>query len=91
MENKKAKNSGILQIKPLITEKAVMLIESQNVMTFRVDKDSAKDKIKKEVEEMFNVKVEKIRIMNRGTNKYAYVKLNPKTPAIDIATKLGMI
>ena len=51
---------------------------------------SAKE-IKKSVEEIFNVKVENINTCNRGTKKIAYVKLNKKNPAIDVATKLGMI
>jgi len=36
-------------------------------------------------------KVEKVNILNRGSQKIAYVKLNKKNPAIDVATKLGMI
>lgn len=93
MRNKEEirKKEKILQIKPLITEKAVMLIESQNVLTFKMEMTASKKDIKKEVEEIFEVKVEKIRTMNRKNKKYAYVKLNPKYPAIDIATKLGMI
>ena len=81
----------ILPLKPLITEKAVMLIESQNVLTFETSIVSRRDKIKEEVEEVFEVKVEDVRTLIRNGKKYAYVKLNPKTPAIDIATKLGMI
>ena len=80
-----------MNIKPIATEKAVMLIESQNVLTFQAEKNSKKDEIKKEIEELFEVKVEKIRTLIRGNKKYAYVKLNEKTPAIDVATKLGMM
>ena len=47
--------------------------------------------VKKEIEDMFAVKVEKIRSHIKDNNKYVYVKLNKKNPAIDIATKLGMI
>lgn len=81
----------LLDIKPVVTEKAVMLIESQNVLTFKFGMKATKNQIKKEVEDLFEVKVEKIRVMNRNSKKYAYVKLNPKNPAIDVATKLGMI
>lgn len=76
---------------PLVTEKAVMMIESQNILTFKVDKAKTKDKIKKDVEDLFDVKVEKIRTLVRGNKKYAYVKLKKGFPAIDIATKLGII
>jgi len=68
-----------------------MLIESQNVLTFKLFRNATKKEIKREIEEIFEVKPVKIRVNNRGSNKYAYVKLNPKDPAIDIATKLGMI
>jgi len=68
-------------MKPLVTEKAVMLIEAKNTLV----------EIKKEIEEIFNVKVEKINTLLRKNKKYAYVKLNSKNPAIDVATKLGMI
>jgi large subunit ribosomal protein L23Ae len=43
-------------MKPVTTEKAVMKIESENVMTFETDKRLKKDEIKKEIEEVFNVK-----------------------------------
>ncbi len=91
VQNKEAKYEDILDIKPVVTEKAVMLIESQNVLTFKFGLNVTKKQIKKEVEDLFGVKVEKIRVMNRNSKKYAYVKLNKKNPAIDVATKLGMI
>ncbi len=78
-------------MKPIVTEKAVMLIEAQNILTFKVDKNKTKSDIKKEVEELFEVKVEKVKTLIRGNQKYTYVKLNKEFPAIDIATKLGLI
>ena len=45
----------------------------------------------KQVEELFEVKVNKVRTLIKGNKKYAYVKLNEKFPAIDIATKLGLM
>ena len=78
-------------MKPVVTEKAVMLIESQNSLTFKTDKRKTKDEIKKEFEEMFEVKVKNIRTLIKNNKKYAYIKLNPEFPAIDIATKLGII
>jgi len=76
---------------PLATEKAIMLIESENVLTFKTKMEKKKQEIKKELEEMFNVKIEKIRTHIRGNKKYAYVKLKKEFPAIDVATKLGLI
>ena len=78
-------------IKPITTEKAVRLIELNNILVVETDRRSSKDEIKKEFEEMFNVKVESINTLIRKNKKFAYVKLNMKNPAIDIATKLGMI
>ena len=80
-----------MSLKPVVTEKAVMMIEAQNVLTFMTEKNRTKEKVKKEVEEIFGVKVERVRTLIKGNKKYAYVKLNAKNPAIDIATKLGMI
>ena len=80
-----------IQLKPVVTEKAVMMIESQNILTFQTGKEISKEEIKKEIEELFNVKIEKIRTLIRGNKKYAYIKLNPKFVALDIATKLGIM
>ena len=78
-------------VKPIVTEKAVMMIESQNVLTFQTDKKVGKDEIKKEIEALFKVKVDGVRTLIRGNKKYSYVKLKKQFPAIDIATKLGII
>jgi len=78
-------------MKPVVTEKAVRLIEAENTLIFEVDKRLSKTELKKEIEEIFNVKVEKINTSIRKNKKYAYVKLNKKNPAIDVATKLGLI
>lgn len=76
---------------PVTTEKAVMKIELENVLTFQVPKQETKDNIKKEIEEVFKVKVEKIRTQVRDNKKFVYAKLNKKNLAIDVATKLGMM
>jgi large subunit ribosomal protein L23 len=78
-------------MKPIVTEKAVMMIESQNILTFEMGKIITKDEIKKEIEELFEVKVEKVRTNLRGNKKYAYVKLKKEFPAIDLAMKLGLM
>ena len=78
-------------MKIMSTEKAVRLIELNNTLTFEVDRMKTKAEIKKEIEEVFNVKVDSINVLIRLNKKIAYVKLNEKNPAIDIATRLGMI
>jgi ribosomal protein L23 len=78
-------------MKPVSTEKAVRLIELNNTLVMEIDRRKNKNEIRKEVEEIFKVKVEDINTLIRNNKKYAYVKLNKKNPAIDVATKLGMI
>ncbi len=78
-------------MKPWVTEKVVMMIESQNIIGFIFNKEMKKNEIKKEVENIFNVKVDSVRTHIRNNKKYAYIKLNKKNPAIDVATKLGII
>jgi len=80
-----------MTLKPIVTEKAVMMIEGQNVLTFVTEKERAKPEIKEEVEKLFNVKIDAIRSMIKGNKKYVYIKLKKEFPAIDIATKLGLI
>ena len=78
-------------MKPLVTEKAVIMIERENVLTFVVEKGKTKPEIAKEIEDLFEVKIDRIRTSIRNNKKYVYVKLNEKHPAIDIATKLGIM
>ena len=78
-------------MKPVATEKAIMLIESQNVLTFETGMKISKPNIRKEVEELFGVKVDKIRVMNKSNKKIVHIKLKKDFPAIDVATKLGLI
>ncbi len=77
---------------PLITEKAVRLIESENKLLFVVDIKANKLEIKKAIEETFKVKVDKVNtlITPRG-KKRAYVKLSKENPAMDVITQLGLM
>ena len=76
---------------PLSTEKSVRLMESENKLIFIVSRDAKKQDVKKAVEEMFKVKVLKVNLAINGNEKKAYVKLSDDTPAIDIATQLGLM
>lgn len=78
-------------LKPVTSEKAVKLIDLDNTLLFVVERRYKKEEIKKEVETVFSIKVDKVRTLLRGNKKYAYVKFNKENPAIDTATKLGMI
>ena len=77
---------------PLSTEKSIRLMEAENKLIFVVDKKATKAEIKKEIEVLFKAKVAGVKtlISNKG-EKRAYVKFALDTPAIDIATNLGLI
>jgi len=78
-------------MKPLTTEKAIRLIEAENTLVLEIDRRKGKKEIKKEIEDVFKVKVDSINTLIRKNKKYVYAKLNKKNPAIDVATRLGMI
>ena len=78
-------------LKPIVTEKAVMMIERDNILTFQTSMKSNKIEIKKELESLLKLKVDKIRTLLRNNKKYAYVKLKGDVLAIDVATKLGLM
>tara|TARA_Y100000310_G_scaffold48516_1_gene44971 strand:+ start:7490 stop:7744 length:255 start_codon:yes stop_codon:yes gene_type:complete len=73
------------------TEKIVRQIEVDNILVFEVDRAISKAEVKKEVEDLFNVKVKKVRTHTLKNKKLAYVKLKPEFQAIDVATKLGLM
>jgi ribosomal protein L23 len=67
-------------------------MESDNTLIFEVDKKATKDAIKSEIESFFNVKVVAVRTrIGPDAHKRAFIKFSAETPAIDIATKVGMI
>lgn len=80
-----------MNLRPVTSEKAVKMIDLDNTLSFETERRATKDEIKKEVESIFSVKVEKVRTLLKGNKKYAFVRLNKSSLAADIATKLGMI
>lgn len=77
---------------PLSTEKSIRLMETENKIIFVVDRKAKKHEIKRAVEELFKIKVVKVNtLIGRDGKKRAYVKISPETPAIDIATQLGLM
>jgi large subunit ribosomal protein L23 len=83
--------------RPLITEKAGLLREAQNVMAFEVDGRANKIEIRRAVETQFKVKVAEVRVANmhgklrrqgrfagrRSDWKKAFVRLAPGEKAVD--------
>ncbi|WP_461863776.1 50S ribosomal protein L23 [Thermococcus sp.] len=78
-------------VRPVVTEKAVSLIETENKLTFIVDRRATKSDIKRAVEEIYSVKVAKVNVVvtMRGEKK-AYVKLAPEYNASEIAARIGL-
>jgi ribosomal protein L23 len=75
---------------PLATEKGIRAIESENKLVFVVDSKANKTEIKAELEKLLGTKVITVNTFNGPDGeKRAYVRF--ATPAIDIATKLGLM
>ncbi|MEM0004523.1 MAG: 50S ribosomal protein L23 [Desulfurococcaceae archaeon] len=79
-------------LRPVQSEKALVLIDKQNTLTFIVDINATKHDIKRAIEYLFSVKVDEVRtlITPKGEKK-AYVKLSPEYKATDVATRLGIM
>lgn len=88
-------------LKPLVTERSMMQIEEKKY-TFKVDKNANKYQIKDAIEEIFDVKVEKVSVMNiqgkikrmgknegrRASWKKAIIKLKPESKEIKLFENL---
>ncbi|ESQ20800.1 MAG: archaeal ribosomal protein L23 [uncultured Acidilobus sp. CIS] len=79
-------------IRPLMSEKALRLLEELNTLTFIVRRDANRHDIKRAVERLYGVKVEKVNtLITPQGEKKAYVKLSKEYKASDIAAKLGLL
>ncbi len=81
-----------LLLHPLVTEKSVNMIESENKITFIVAENANKKLVKKGIEAAYGVKVEKVNIVRdmKGRKK-AIIKLKKEFKAQDLATKLKVL
>lgn len=77
-------------ISPVATEKTTLQTEKENKMTFLVSKKARRADIIREVEERFDVKVDKVNIMITKNGKKAIVKLTKDYTADDIAGRIGI-
>lgn len=77
---------------PVMTEVASRILEAENKLVFAVSLKASKTDIKRAVEQLYEVQVEKVTTMvtSKGSKK-AYVKLSPDFKAVDVAIKLGII
>jgi len=77
---------------PLSTEKSLRLMESENTLIFVVERRATKPDIKDAAEKMFKVKIKNVRTLNDPSGeKRAYIRFSEETPAIDVATNLGLM
>ena len=93
MSTKKFDEGRLMQVlvSPIVSEKATMVAEHNNVVTFKVLQDATKPEIKAAVEMMFKVEVQGVSVVNtkgktkrfgrsigrRDNVRKAYVTLKP--------------
>ena len=77
---------------PLMTESASLMVEQENKLVFMVDLRAMKIDVIKAVEELYEVKVEKVNtLITPDGKKKAFVKLGPEFKAVDVAIRLGIL
>jgi len=77
---------------PVSSEKTIRLMESENKLAFVVDRKASKTDVKNAVEKLYKAKVISVNShITRKGDKVVFVKFDITTPAIDIATNLGMM
>lgn len=77
---------------PVMTEVASRLLEAENKLAFIVNLKASKTDVKRAVEELYEVKVEKVTVaITPKGEKKAFVKLHPNYKAADVAVKLGIL
>jgi large subunit ribosomal protein L23 len=68
------------------------MVEKENKLVFIVSLKATKVDVKRAVEELYDVKVEKVNIaITPDGRKKAFVKLRPEYKASDVAIKLGIL
>jgi len=77
---------------PLMTEVASRILEAENKLIFVVNIEASKEDIKRAVEELYEVRVDKVNVaITPKSLKKAFVKLHPDFKAVDVAIKLGIL
>jgi large subunit ribosomal protein L23 len=76
---------------PYVTEKATSLSEERNAIQFIVDIRATKVEIKREIEQLYGVKVAGVTtLIAPNGKKKATVKLGPADSAEELASRLGV-
>ncbi len=83
---------GKVIVRPVMSEKAMRLMEEQNVLTLIVAREANKHDVKRAVETLLGIKVDRVNtlITPKGEKK-AYVRLSKEFKASDVAAKLGLL
>jgi large subunit ribosomal protein L23 len=77
---------------PLMTEAASLMVEKDNKLIFIVNLKAGKSEVKKAVEQLYEVEVDKVTLLiTPQGEKKAFVKLKPTFKASDVAIKLGIL
>jgi large subunit ribosomal protein L23 len=77
---------------PLMTESASLMVEKDNKLLFIVNLKAGKTDVKRAVEQLYEVKVDKVTVLiTPQGEKKAFVKLKPEYKASDVAIKLGIL
>jgi large subunit ribosomal protein L23 len=77
---------------PLMTESASLMVETDNKLIFIVNLKAGKSDVKRAVEELYEVKVDRVNLLiTPQGEKKAFVKLKPEFKASDVAIKLGIL
>jgi large subunit ribosomal protein L23 len=77
---------------PLMTESASLMVEKDNKLIFVVNVKAGKSDVKKAVEQLYEVEVDRITMLiTPQGEKKAFVKLKPEFKASDVAIKLGIL
>jgi large subunit ribosomal protein L23 len=75
-----------------MTEAASLMVEKDNKLIFVVNVKAGKSDVKKAVEELYEVEVDRITVLiTPQGEKKAFVKLKPEFKASDVAIKLGIL
>ena len=77
-------------IHPYVTEKTLFLMERENKIEFIVRRTANKDEIKKAIEKMFEVKVDKINTKITKKGKKAMIKFSRDYKADEIGMRIGV-
>ncbi|NIQ06334.1 MAG: 50S ribosomal protein L23 [Candidatus Korarchaeota archaeon] len=77
---------------PVMTEVTSRILETENKLVFVVNIAATKADIRRAVEELYEVAVEKVNVtITPKGKKKAFVKLHPDYKAVDVAIKLGIL